>query len=40
MILPVRLCLAAWVVTYGVLAYWREPLRFLELPVILVGADA
>jgi hypothetical protein len=38
--LPVRLRPDAWVITYGVLAYWRGPLRFLELPVILVGADA
>jgi hypothetical protein len=33
-ILPVRLCPAAWVVTYGVLAYWRGRLQFLELAVI------
>jgi hypothetical protein len=26
--------------TYGVLGCWRGPLRFLELPVTLVGPDA
>jgi hypothetical protein len=35
--LPVRLRPDAWVVTYGVLAYWRGRVQFLEVAVILLG---